>query len=169
MIDEAHLSELHSRILAAFNIADWIYHDVRLDIDGEAYKRAVDRLYALHSAHGRESLYGMAGAWAIKACWRRQDAYQKLGRPYPSLTPGDMVESVSCADEYKRAYVSAQQLIAAVAASDFEMAEAIFNAAYDASVHEAIGLLLGVLLLSIYVSNKAKKMGTSDDQQKRRN
>lgn len=143
----------------AIPVADWIYHDVRFDIDSQAPARTAHRLQVFHDAYGREAMFGIAGAWALKAYWRLQDAWLRKGiQTPPRLIPGNMLEELPNSNERKRAYVTAQQFASAIAADDYEMAEAIFNAAYDASYEDASSLLFCILLISIKLSSDAKRM-----------
>lgn len=159
---KARRQRLETLVASSFHAADWIYHDVRLDVDQRAWERTSERLIEFHEQHGADSLFGICSAWSLKTYWRVVDAWRRRGAIVPpTLIPGNILEDVPNSNEKKRAYVSAQQFIAAVAADDLDMAYAIFNAAYESSLDDTSALLWCVLQLCIRLSSEAKRMNQS--------
>ena len=149
-------------IAKSARIADWIYHDVRLDCDNGAGARTHERFVAIDEAFGWEALFGMAGWWTVSSYYKLKERFEEKGsdRP-PDLTPNN-IESILNSDESperKRAAITARQFISALTHSDLEMALAIFNAAYESEDEDAWGLLLWhVLILSIRIVSLAEEI-----------
>lgn len=164
--DPYHLN-LHAKIFAATNIADWIYHDVRLDCDGDARVRLVERIQAITEEHGPDALYGVAGSWATKCIMRINKAYARLQAQGDdpaeeiSLATNPLGEESDAAelDTADRAHLSAGQFITAIGNDDLEMAEAIFNAAWATSEEDTGALMACVLINCIAYSNHVDALG----------
>lgn len=159
--NEAHHIELHHKINGCRALADWIYHDLRLDCDGEASGRTGDRLTAIGEQHGNDGLYGVAGSWAENCVHRISRASRKLGRdifPEKVVQP-ELDKPPSEMDEYERGKLTATQFIVAIGNDDLEMAEAMFNAvASTESMDEVIIFMGSVLKLCIAYSNYVKEL-----------
>ena len=156
---------LNTLIFRARDFADWIYHDVRLDCDEQAAARTAERLRLINAQYGKDAMFGMTGWWAMKAYWRLADAHKARNiSNRPDLLPKNVMEVIESDDpeEKKRAFISAQQFISTMTHDNAEMAEAIFNAAYDAGVEDFVALMWSVLMFSIRISNVAFKMKNSN-------
>src|SRR5690349_9631040 len=81
---EYHRS-LHETIWACTKLADWIYHDVRLDCDGEAGTRMADRISHIAEQHGNEAVFGVVGSWASKTIGRIEASIIASGETMPPL------------------------------------------------------------------------------------
>lgn len=154
--------ELFTEIATAQDFADWIYHDMRLDCDNSASSRTVERLALINDQFGQERVFGMAGWWAISSYWMLEEAYRARGwEQEPDLLPKNVEKVLENKDEpieKRRAFVSAQQFISTMSRDDVEMARAIFDAAYDTGAEAFMSLMYSVLVLSIRISNAAKKI-----------
>lgn len=157
---DAHHEELHRSIFLASRLADWIYHDIRLDCDGEAVDRTVERLTLIEKQHGTATLFGLVGAWAYKASYRVQKALARAGMGSDSLVPyvSEQLDTSSLTTE-QRGSLSAFQFFKAVSSDDLEMAEAIFNAAASATEEDLSAFVLAVLATSVILSDQAEGIG----------
>lgn len=155
VIDKHH-NELHQQIHTLSRLADWIYHDQRLDCDASAISRTSERLALIEQQHGVDSLFGLSGSWAQKATARMEAVMASLGGDRDVLTPyvSEKLDSSQMSTE-QRAFLSAVQFTKAISVDDLEMSEAIFRAAAYATPEDLSAFVLAVLSMSITISDQA--------------
>jgi len=126
-----------------------------------ANQRTQERLQVIDNQFGQEAMFGMAGWWTISAYWRLEEAYKMHNHMPPEILPRNVEENLadeSQPAEKRRAFVTAQQFMAAIIRDDVEMASAIFGAAYTSSTEDYTALMYTVLLLSVKMSNTADNL-----------
>lgn len=155
--EEDYHKGLHEKIHLALNLSDWIYHDMRLDCDGQAMARTADRFAAIQDELGNDAIYGVAAGWCLRTADRVERSFARKGLPMPAIKAvlEDNVE-VAELDVVQRANVSAKQFIATTANDDLEMAEAIFNAAAASSEEDMSAMIVQILILCMELSYYAK-------------
>ena len=164
MVDKEYHQSLHRKTISAMRLADWIYHDVRLDCDGHSMDRTNERLAAAHEQLGSDTWFGLASAWAIRAYWRLDSGYKRAGRedkPVVSPVLVGIENSPEYDEDVKRALTSGQQFFSLICNDEIETAEAIYLAAYNSGEEDCMKLLRAVLYTSILVSDYAESLGRS--------
>lgn len=153
---QEHHTGLHRQIYLSSRLADWIYHDVRLDCDGGSLQRTNERLGTIRAQHGTDAIFGIMGAWAEKACYRVNKAMARRGikmSPLQAIISDDLDSTTLSIQE--RGYMSAIQFVKAVSNDDLEMAEAIYSAAANSSDDDLLALALSALNIDLTLSNQA--------------
>lgn len=155
--EETYHKALHEQINKSLNLSDWIYHDMRLDCDGQAVQRTADRFASIQEEWGNAAVYGVAAGWCLRTADRVDSSFARKGLPSPAIK-AVLEESVelSTLDTMERAYISAKQFVATAANDDLEMAEAIFNAAAASSDEDMTALVVQILLICLELSYYAK-------------
>ncbi len=157
--------ELTGAVVAAGNMAEWIFADVYYNCDGEAVERTAQRLRDIHENHGKPAMFGLTGYWAMRCYWKLQDAYKSRGiERQPDLLPIDTVKALEQGGDpvLARAYVSAQQFLATMTHDNVLMAKAIFDSAYDAGYEEFVPLMQNVLIFSLRTQKAAEQIKSGE-------
>lgn len=159
---------LHIQIWSARRLADWIYHDVRLNCDDLAGPRTRERLEAINAQHGAEGVYGILAWWAVKSVFRMSKAMAHIGQQMPllqTLLPEAISENHEHTnfDDVTRNMMTGAQFFVAVGNDDLETAESLFMAAYNSSFEDVMLVAYAVLNQAISISNEAMAVLEKDE------
>lgn len=154
--DEYH-RQLHDQIHSCSRLADWIYHDYRLDCDGMAAERTTERIRGISEQHSPQAVFGVMACWVIKAVFRIKKVMDATDRPMPPLASviTNANKDASELSLEERGMMSGTQFFVLVGNDELETAEAIFNAAHASSDEDMWMLVQVVLETTIRVSSQA--------------